>query len=137
LTDAREIAQTLKFLDIIASARDTVRGGYAPEVLFQLALFRAIEARQERSIDQIIALLRAMKGNPTATDGGKNGSSATEMAMEDRIGEGEASIISSTAEGTPLESRDPAPQCIRDTADFHQLPAETREKLKNLFHIEE
>jgi hypothetical protein len=47
-----------------------------------------------------------------------------EMAAEDRIGDDEAPIISSAAEGTLLESRDSTPQCIR-------------EKVKNLFHIEE
>jgi DNA polymerase-3 subunit gamma/tau len=137
LTDGSEIAQTLKFLDIMTAARDGIRGGYAPEVSFQLALFRAIEARQERSIDRIIALLRAMKGRLAAANGGKSGSSATEMAPEGGIWEDDAPTASAAAKGKLEESRDPAPKGMRDTANFLQLPTETREKLKNLFHIEE
>lgn len=56
--DAHETAKNLKFLSIVMQARERAMESNTPDVLFQLALFEAIEALSLHSIDEIIANLQ-------------------------------------------------------------------------------
>jgi DNA polymerase-3 subunit gamma/tau len=142
--DAHEIAQTLRFLDMITTAKDSTRSGHAPEISFQLALFRAAEARQKCSIDRVLTLLKNTKNTAAAVGDDKGTPRAMAIPAEiDHIHGSDdfesfvpAQIIGE--EKSPAKiSHDMTSPCIQDTAKFDQLPQETREKLKNLFHIEE
>ncbi|MDR1434981.1 MAG: DNA polymerase III subunit gamma/tau [Puniceicoccales bacterium] len=144
LKNSVEIAKTLKFLDIIVSAKDATRNSNAPEVMFQLTLFRAIEALERRSIDQIITLLRRMQnisgdcgedhpprmpaeGEGSRINDSEFGGTPPSPLSRESEGEGGGSPTEENCDGEKLE----------DGANFNQLPKGTREKLKNLFHIEE
>jgi DNA polymerase-3 subunit gamma/tau len=164
LRENHEIAKTLKFLDIIVASRDATRNDSAPEVTFQLALFRSIEALQHYSIDRIISLLRTMQGDKTSdnenptdkTDGNTteiNGDTykiaGDSCSYYPESGEGqfpdpfesfdreERSIKNTEKKVEPVAKKHPPKEKMQDMASFDQLPDDTREKLKNLFQIEE
>ncbi|MDR2200803.1 MAG: DNA polymerase III subunit gamma/tau [Puniceicoccales bacterium] len=153
LRENHEIAKTLKFLDIIVSGEDAIRNDNAPEVAFQLVLFRSIEALQHHSIDRIISLLRTMQGNEIAhnenpTHGisgpGKDDSynyypESEERQFPDSL---EASIPEEhrkkkTEKKVKATEKTHSHAELQDTASFDQLSNDAREKLKNLFQIEE
>jgi hypothetical protein len=114
--------------------------------MFQLALFRAIEALEQRSIDQVISLLKNFQSDPIQDAQPSSHPSKDPSQWEDNFvesnhlnnessemipeKEGHSSVQTNLA--TPL-SNVSSPQEI---GDLSVLPEETQEKLKNLFHIE-
>jgi DNA polymerase-3 subunit gamma/tau len=112
MEDPIEIAKNLKFLDIITAARDSIQDNNAPEVMFQLALFRAIEAMEQRSIDQVISLLKDFKNTNSQC-----------FAEKETI----------SRENSLSGASDGSAEAIGDLSSLNE---DTREKLKNLFQVE-
>jgi DNA polymerase-3 subunit gamma/tau len=133
LEDPREIAKNLKILDIIITSKDTPQG--SDSVTFQLALFRAIDALEQRSIDRVLSLLKNLQNNPAQSEIGHLEEEKNSTATNTIGGHGEEKIPelhlsgqtnrTTTRKNTPLEIGDLSP-----------LPKDTQEKLKDLFHIE-
>jgi DNA polymerase-3 subunit gamma/tau len=136
IENALEIAKTLEFLDIINTSRDALRNSGTPEILFQLALFRAIEARRRHSIDEVIALLRETRNN-SGTDRGKKIDTKAPAIASAEGGQRPASLSRPTI-GKMSEERVEtfSKKAPEDTGNADQLSAEVREKLSHLFSIE-
>jgi DNA polymerase-3 subunit gamma/tau len=154
LEDPVEIARNLKFLDIIITAKDSTQDN--SPIMFQLALFRAIEAMEQRSIDQIIILLKKFQNNPTQhfdeimqplsreqeepmeREGNINGHCFTSNEVSETIHreaffDRESSLSETNSATQAANNNISIPEEI---GDLSQLPENTQEKLKNLFHIE-
>ncbi|MDR2812952.1 MAG: DNA polymerase III subunit gamma/tau [Puniceicoccales bacterium] len=119
LENPTEIAKTLKFLDIITAAKDFPDGS----VMFQLALFRAIEAFEQRSIDQVLTLLKNFQSNPDLDE------IPPTPKQKDSLGEDIVEHCPHHSTPTPMPP-------FKEMGNLSQLPQNTQEKLKNLFHIE-
>jgi DNA polymerase-3 subunit gamma/tau len=154
LDDAAEIAKNLKFLDIIITAKNATHEN--DSIMFQLVLFRAIEALEQRSIDRVIALLKNFQIPPeihpaqdvNETHSRQQDETKDSMEREENIGEyclasaEDHGEIFSSGEPSPLPQTNSTaqidhisiPQAI---GDLSQLPENAQEKLKNLFHIEQ
>jgi DNA polymerase-3 subunit gamma/tau len=133
LEDPTEIAKNLKFLNIIATAKDSENSS----ITFQLALFRAIEASEQRSIDRVIALLKNFQSDPTQ-NGPLPPRQSEDLREGDSAGQGRNGAFPipeqhSQTHPAPPPDDVPAPQEI---GNLSILPENTQEKLKNLFHIE-
>ncbi|MDR2807373.1 MAG: DNA polymerase III subunit gamma/tau [Puniceicoccales bacterium] len=151
LQEPYEIARTLKFLDVIVTAKGSARSSNAPGVMFQLALFRAIESLQQRSIDQVISLLKKMQSiinghnddhhriemPTTPANISPDGQQSDHVCLSDTFATSSPKSTKKTAPSTATNGSSPVLQSPKDTARFDQLPEDTLEKLKELFHIEE
>jgi hypothetical protein len=113
-----------------------LRNSGTPEILFQLALFRAIEARRRHSIDEVIALLRETR-NSSGIDRGKKIDTKTPAIASAEGGQRPASLSRSTT-GKMTEERVEtfSKEAPKDMGNADQLSAEVREKLSHLFSIE-
>jgi DNA polymerase-3 subunit gamma/tau len=130
LEDPVEIAKNLKFLDIIIGARDATQDNNS--IVFQLTLFRAIEALEQRSIGQVIALLKKFQSEERTEN--IDGHCFASNDAEERI-PGEPTFDREQLSETNLATQT-APSSPKTIGDLSQLPENTQEKLKNLFHIE-
>jgi DNA polymerase-3 subunit gamma/tau len=132
LEDPVEIAKNLKFLDIITGAKDAAQDNSS--IMFQLALFRAIEALEQRSIGQVIALLKKFQSDDTAEniDGHCFSSDEVEnLTPEEPLFDCEQLLPAETDPAMPI-----TPSASNAIGDLSQLSENTQKKLKNLFHIE-
>ncbi|MDR1590552.1 MAG: DNA polymerase III subunit gamma/tau [Puniceicoccales bacterium] len=133
LTDPVEIAKNLKILDIIIAAKDSS----SDSIMFQLALFRAIEILEQRSIDQVLSLLKKLKNNLTGNEIEQSeerekstSTSNINKQVEGKISRDEFPPSSQTNYTTSRKNATP------ETGDLSPLPKDTQDKLKDLFHIE-
>ncbi|MDR0740209.1 MAG: DNA polymerase III subunit gamma/tau [Puniceicoccales bacterium] len=137
LEDSTEIVKNLKFLDIITTAKDSENSS----VTFQLALFRVIEALEQRSIDRVITLLKNFQNNPTQGEQLPSQQPENLPHWESNIAEhsypnGELTIPEKKHPSAQTNSAMPIGNIPPEIGDLSTLPEDTQEKLKNLFHIE-
>ncbi|MDR2372145.1 MAG: DNA polymerase III subunit gamma/tau [Puniceicoccales bacterium] len=137
LEDSTEIVKNLKFLDIITTAKDSENSS----ITFQLALFRVIEALEQRSIDRVITLLKNFQNNPTQGEQLPARQPENLPHWESNIAEhsypnGELTIPEKKHPPAQTNSAMPIGNIPPEIGDLSILPEDTQEKLKNLFHIE-
>ncbi|MDR0418358.1 MAG: DNA polymerase III subunit gamma/tau [Puniceicoccales bacterium] len=142
-----EIAKTLKFLDIIISGKDSIQEN--DSIMFQLILFRIIEALEQRAIDRIIELLKNLQAHSVQND-----NETLPAPQEDTVTRKKDTKEYDFVRGEFAESKEEFTHHLSDSTnpriqmsskkippskeigDLSQLPKDTQEKLKNLFNIE-
>lgn len=143
LTDSEDIAKYLKFLEIVIQAQNEALTVHTPEVFFQLALARAIEAFSLRSIAQIVTALKDDGSESTHSDSElpssfnsfNNSSNTPQMPSV-------TSTALSSSKASPDKVNFFSKQENKDSkkslniGDLNELPEETRQQLSELFHID-
>ncbi|MDE6576406.1 MAG: DNA polymerase III subunit gamma/tau [Opitutales bacterium] len=130
--DSHEAAKTLKFLAIVMQARERAMESNTPDVMFQLALFEAIETLALRSIDQVIADLKKVQDLEESAHSCCGKITLSEPSYETPE-DPESHSLSS--EKSPINKGIQRPKVV-ETGDLSALPEATRDQLKNLFQIE-
>ncbi|MDR1366979.1 MAG: DNA polymerase III subunit gamma/tau [Puniceicoccales bacterium] len=142
-----EIAKTLRLLDIIIANKDFIPGNDL--IMFQLILFRAIEASEQRNIDRVIELLQNLQTHSAQNCDDTPLSHQEDTAIRkknikkhgyarDEFMETKEEFTRHSPESTNAEPQMPSKKTSpsQEIGDLSQLPQDTQEKLKNLFNIE-
>lgn len=161
LTDTEDIARYLKFLEIVIQAQNNALTVHTPEIFFQLALARAIEAFSLRSIAQIVAELKNSTDThkPESPQALLSSAPSSCIAMcdasEEKSPQNEPEPLSnpeslSTAFSDPSSTSNASKRISSpkealpkkenkkslNIGQLDELPEKTRQQLSELFHID-
>jgi DNA polymerase-3 subunit gamma/tau len=117
-----------KILERLSSAYEGIQSGLSEKVNFEMALFRAIEACQMRSIDEVIRKLQEHEKCPSSTDISEGAAAITNHvpSAKECTSDEKSTIIPDE----PCSSKNTDPELVK------KLPPSTQQKLAELFHVE-
>jgi hypothetical protein len=129
-------------MEQLASSYEHVRSGLSEKVNFEMALFRATEICQMRSIDEVIRKLQACVDNQSVpafdrSAGSPCASNTSATKSIPALIDSSPMAIPSSEEPTPIPLPDDLQESLKNNRELIQkLPPSTRQKLVDLFHVE-